>query len=135
MTRLEKRISDLQVELMKSPSRDQRKEILDELLTTEWSLEPIAAATNRPWMEAQIAPLSIREMQSHLRADELLLEFVLDEPTSFAIVISRDEARLQQASRSNGHHNESGSAAIVASRSDGLRRHRARALCILTWHN
>jgi CHAT domain-containing protein len=96
MTELEKQISALQLQLLKTQSRDQRKQILDELLITEWSLAPIVAAASRPWMEAQIHPASIRELQGRLHEDELLLEFVLDDPASFCIVISRDSATLRQ---------------------------------------
>jgi CHAT domain-containing protein/tetratricopeptide (TPR) repeat protein len=102
MTELEKRISALQIDLMKPQSRDQRKRTLVELLTTEWSLAPIVAAANRPWMEAQLQPISIRELQNHLHQDELLLEFVLDDPTSFCVVISRDSARLQRLGGGSG---------------------------------
>ena len=96
MTELEKQISALQLQLLKTQSRDQRKQLLDELLITKWSLAPIVAAASRPWMEAQIHPASIRELQDRLHEDELLLEFVLDDPASFCIVISRDTATLRQ---------------------------------------
>jgi CHAT domain-containing protein len=102
MTDLEKKISALQLQLLKTQSQNQRKQILDELLITEWSLAPIVAAASRPWMEAQIRPISIRELQSRLREDELLLEFVLDDPASFCIIISRENATLRHlAPRAN----------------------------------
>jgi CHAT domain-containing protein len=69
---------------------------LDELLVAEWSLAPIVAGASRPWMEAQIKPISIRELHGKLGADELPLEFVLDDAASFCIVISRNTATLQQ---------------------------------------
>lgn len=96
MKELEKQISALQLQLLKTQSRDERKQILDELLVAEWSLAPIVAGVSRPWMEAQIKPISIRELQGHLRDDELLLEFVLDDPASFCIVISQNSATLQK---------------------------------------
>ena len=95
MTELDKRISALQIQLMSPQSRDERRRILDELLTTELLLAPVAAANSRPWMEAQIQPISLRDFQKTLRPDELLLEYVLDDPISFCIVITRDAARLQ----------------------------------------
>jgi len=108
---VEKRISALQVQLMKPQSRDQRQKVLDELLVTELrDLAPVVAETNRPWVEAQLKPALIEDLQKKLRPDELLLEYVLDDPSSFCIVISRDRARLQQL----------GSGADVAQQSDAL---------------
>ncbi len=96
MTEFDKRISSLQMRLMTPGSRDQRKQILEELLMTELFLAPVAAANSRTWMEMQIQPIALRDLQKTLRQDELLLEYVLDVPTSFCMVISRDDARLQQ---------------------------------------
>ncbi len=96
MTEFDRRISALQIQLMSPHSRTERKQILDELLETELFLAPIAAANSRPWMQVQIRPISIQDFQKTLRPDEVVLEYVLDDPTSFCIVITRDAARLQK---------------------------------------
>jgi len=95
MTEFDRRISALQIQLLSPHSRDERKQILDKLLETELFLAPVAAANSRPWMQAQIQPISLRDFQATLRTDEVVLEYVLDDPTSFCIVITRDAARLQ----------------------------------------
>jgi CHAT domain-containing protein len=59
-------------------------------------LAPAVAEMNRPWVEAQLQPVLIADLQKKLRPDELLLEYVLDDPVSFCIVLSQDRARLQK---------------------------------------
>jgi CHAT domain-containing protein len=91
---VERRISALQLQLLRTNDRGTRQRLLDEILAAEGQLAPITtelfAAADAPAR----ARITLSQVQRVLRADELLLEFALTEPSSFAVAITRTEARL-----------------------------------------
>jgi len=81
-------ISLLQTRLMRSQAASQRKQLLDEL----WDVErQMTDPAQRPRGEstAALRPASIRSLQQTLRPGELMLEYVLTEPRSYCLAISR----------------------------------------------
>ncbi|HLH29788.1 MAG TPA: CHAT domain-containing protein [Terriglobia bacterium] len=100
LTAAERKISSLQIALQKTTVSRDRQRILGQLYESEQSMAPLTASANR-WMRVATRPVELEEVQRALAQDELILEYVLDEPTSYCMVISRSSARIQKlASRS-----------------------------------
>lgn len=91
---LEANIAATQLALLKTEDEKQRSNLLEQLLSDERNLafELNEAGLNRHDMLAK--PASLKMIQAALRKDELLLEYVLDEPHSFCIAITRESARI-----------------------------------------
>jgi CHAT domain-containing protein len=91
---LEANIASTQLELLRTDDEKQRSKLLEQLLSDERNLafELNEAGLNRHDMLAK--PASLKIIQAALRKDELLLEYVLDEPHSFCIAITRESARI-----------------------------------------
>jgi tetratricopeptide (TPR) repeat protein len=91
----ERRISALQLQLLRTTGRAERQRLLDAIFRAEEEIAPVTtelfARSRRPVRSA----FAIRDVQSVLKPDEVLLEIALAEPTSFAIIVSRSTARLQ----------------------------------------
>jgi CHAT domain-containing protein len=89
---LETDVAALQTRLMQASSTKEREQLLDELVEYErrlglaWTKED--SATRR--LAAQPAPLKV--VQGDLKQDEVLLEYVLDDPNSFCVSISQKGA-------------------------------------------
>lgn len=94
---LEGDVSTLQLRLMRSDDSAARTNLLDQLVEYErklaWSTDQ--GITNRQWFEK---PASLKAIQSNLRPDEMILEYVLSEPHSFCLWISKDKAGLKTLS-------------------------------------
>jgi CHAT domain-containing protein/tetratricopeptide (TPR) repeat protein len=90
----ERRIASLQLQLMRTTDRVARQRLLDRIFEAEEQLAPIStelfAATLRPVR----SPVTLAQVQRVLRTDELLLEYVLAVPSSFAVSITRTQSRL-----------------------------------------
>lgn len=100
LTAIERKISALQIALQKATVTKQRQQILAQLYETEQSMAPLTATANR-WMRVATRPVELEQVQRTLASDELVLEYVLDEPNSYCVLISRSSARVQKlASRS-----------------------------------
>ena len=100
LTAAERKIAGLQIALQKRTVSRERQRILDQLYETEQSTAPLTASANR-WMRVATQPVELDQVQRSLAFDALLLEYVLDDPNSYCIVISRSSARIQKlASRS-----------------------------------
>jgi CHAT domain-containing protein len=89
---LETDVAVLQVRLMQTNSANEREQLLDKLVEYERRLglawtKGDAANTRLP---VQPAPLKI--VQADLKQDEVLLEFVLDDPYSYCVSISQKDA-------------------------------------------
>jgi CHAT domain-containing protein/tetratricopeptide (TPR) repeat protein len=89
---LETDVAGLQTRLMQSGSATEREQLLDKLVEYERRLglawtKGDEANTRLP---TQPAPLKI--VQDDLKQDEVLLEYVLDEPNSYCVSISRKNA-------------------------------------------
>ena len=89
-----KQINQIQQQLLREANRAKRQELLDRLFESEQVLTPVGRTT--PLRDAVVglksAPLSA--VQSRLRPDEAILEYVLDEPNSSCIVVTRNSARI-----------------------------------------
>ena len=95
LTAAERRIAALQITLQKTSGRAARQRILDQLFETEQSAAPLSTAANR-WMRISTRPVELEGLQRVLQPDEALLEYVLDEPASYCLIVSRSSARLQK---------------------------------------
>lgn len=91
---LEANIGATQLALLRTEDGKQRSTLLERLLEDERKLafELNEAGLNRKEMLAK--PASLKTIQTSLRDDELLAEYVLDEPNAFCIVITREAARI-----------------------------------------
>src|SRR5438477_975275 len=91
---LEDSVSDLQLRLMRSESPDERAGLLDQLVEYERRLEwtRTERKDSKPgWLEK---PSSLKEIQRSLRSDEVVLEYVLSEPNSYCVWISKKDAGM-----------------------------------------
>ena len=90
---LETNIAAIQVKLLETRDEKIRTELQDRLLQSERTLafeENELPTPRRPVTR----PAHLRSVQHVLREDELLLEYVLDEPNAFCIVITRHGAEI-----------------------------------------
>lgn len=93
----ERRIAALQVQLVDAKSEEQRQRLLDDIFVAEQQLAPAATElfAKRKGVGPR-TPASLAELQSTLTDGELFLEFVLAEPASYCLVVSRRTARVQR---------------------------------------
>ncbi len=92
---LEDSVSDLQLRLMRSENPKERSGLLDQLVEYERRLELTRTEqmeTNSRWF-GKPAPLGV--IQSSLSPTEVILEYVLDEPHSYCVWISKSRAGVQ----------------------------------------
>src|SRR5580693_4832590 len=92
---LEDAVSDLQLRLMRSESPQERAGLLDQLVEYERRLEwtRTERRDSKPgWYEK---PSSLKEIQASLRSDEIVLEYVLSDPHSYCVWISKTQAGLE----------------------------------------
>jgi CHAT domain-containing protein len=86
---LETEIAGLQLRLMRSDDAGERATLLDQLVEYErrlgWTRTDLETTTSE-WFEK---PASLKSIQFRLRTDEVILEYVLSEPQSFCLWISR----------------------------------------------
>lgn len=92
----ERRIAALQLRLLRTTGVAERERLLDEILQAEERLAPASTQLFIRTRAAARKPVALRELQRKLRTDEVLLEFVLAEPTSFAVVATSASARIQR---------------------------------------
>jgi CHAT domain-containing protein len=91
----ERAIAGLQIELQRTTGRRERQRILDRLYETEQSLAPANTSADR-WMRIATRPVLMEDLQQRLQPDEAVLEYVLDDPNSYCLVVSRVSARIQK---------------------------------------
>ena len=91
---LEDAVSDLQLRLIRSENPQERTTLLDQLVEyerrLEWTRTERIESRSR-WFDK---PASLRAIESSLRPDEVILEYVLSEPNSYCIWISRKDAGI-----------------------------------------
>jgi CHAT domain-containing protein len=90
--KIEKEISRLNLELAKAKSLEQVHQIRDKIFLAEearWVTLPSPTWKSQPW---QTTPLE--RIRAGLNADEIVLEYVLAQPHSYCLVISRDSAHI-----------------------------------------
>ena len=85
-------VANIQTRLMQTYSQVERGQLLDNLDEFEWRSR-LAWNQGSQGLPTQPAPLP--EVQDGLKSDEMLLEYVLDEPNSFCISVSRTTASLR----------------------------------------
>ncbi|HEY6351213.1 MAG TPA: CHAT domain-containing protein, partial [Candidatus Angelobacter sp.] len=92
---LEANIAAVQVSLLATEDQKARLALQDQLLQNERTLafeDNELPRTQWSWL----APASLVSVQKVLRKDELLLEYVLDDPHAFCIAVTANDARIIQ---------------------------------------
>ena len=85
-------VADIQLRIMQANSISERQQLLDELAEYEWRSR---LAWNQGDHGFPLEPVPLSQVRKGLKPDETLLEYVLDEPKSFCIAISRTRATLR----------------------------------------
>ncbi len=89
---LDSYVATTQTRLMQTNSPVEHEKLLDALAEYEWRLR---LAWNQGDQRFPIDPAPLAQVQESLKSDEALLEYVLDEPNSFCISITRTAANLR----------------------------------------
>jgi len=89
---LDSYVATTQTRLMQTNSPVEREKLLDALAEYEWRSR---LAWNQGDQRFPIDPAPLTQVQESLKSEELLLEYVLDEPNSFCISITRTTANLR----------------------------------------
>jgi CHAT domain-containing protein len=78
-------LTKLNIQLLNTDDSTSRAHILEAIYSTEQQLgaEPLSN-------DAAPAPVALRELQHSLRASELLVEYVLNDPDSYALAVTRN---------------------------------------------
>jgi len=92
---LETDLAGLQVQLMQTNSTEKREQLMDQLVEYERRLGLAWTKEDAPGHGLPVRPASLSEVQEVLKPDEVLLEYVLDNPTSFCVVISPKRAYVR----------------------------------------
>ncbi len=92
----ERRISSLQRRLFQTTNAAARRRLLDQIFAAEEQLAPVSTEffDGARRSTARSAP-SLARLQRSLQADEVFVEFALANPHSYAVVVTRDSARMQ----------------------------------------
>jgi CHAT domain-containing protein len=92
---LESEVATVQLRLMQTSDSSERQQLLDQLVELERRL-------GLSWMDGSPAerrlplqPAPLKRIEEDLDSNELLLEYVLDDPTAFCILVSRSGTRVQ----------------------------------------
>ena len=89
---LDSYVANTQTRLMQTNSPVEREQLLDALAEYEWRLR---LAWNEGDQRFPIDPAPLTQVQESLKSDETLLEYVLAEPNSFCISVTRTTASLR----------------------------------------
>jgi CHAT domain-containing protein len=92
---LETDLAGLQVQLMQTNDAEKREQLMDRLVEYERRLGLAWTKEDAPGHGLPVQPVSLSEVQEVLKPDEVLLEFVLDDPTSFCVVVSQKRAYVR----------------------------------------
>jgi len=88
-----KKVNELQTALIHATSVNERSKLLNDLVTAEFYLAPIGKPVTRFQQTALRArPASLDAVQSSLRSDETVLEYVLGASESYCLYITRTAA-------------------------------------------
>lgn len=87
----ERRLTALQSQLWNARTSAIRQRLLDQIFRAEADMMPASIAADR-LQQPRTSRTRIRaiEMQGALKPDEMLIEYILDDPRSFALVMTRD---------------------------------------------
>src|SRR5271166_5412019 len=89
---LDSYVANTQTRLMQANSPVERERLLDALAEYEWRLR---LAWNEGDQRFPTDPAPLTQVQESLKSDETLLEYVLAEPNSFCISVTRNTASLR----------------------------------------
>lgn len=93
LTNTEKEISKLQLRLLRAGARE-RKQLLTDLFSLEQRTIEIEAGQDPPWLRRAVQPIPLARLQKALKGDEAFLEYVLSDPVSYCLAISRENAEV-----------------------------------------
>lgn len=91
---VEGEIARLQWRLMRTANRGERKTLLEKLFDAEERLGPSFETGRHSVHSIIFEPASLAAVQSSLGVGELLIEYILDEPESHCMAISREDVRV-----------------------------------------
>jgi tetratricopeptide (TPR) repeat protein len=89
-TPVDRQITNLQLRLLHSVSLTERQQILADLFDTEQKRALEAGSPRR----SLVHPVSLSQLRRVLRPDELFLEYVVSDSSSYCLVVSRQSANL-----------------------------------------
>jgi CHAT domain-containing protein/tetratricopeptide (TPR) repeat protein len=92
---LEADLAGLQLQLMRTNSTEKREQLMDQLVEYERRLGLAWTKEEAPGHGLPVQPESLPKVQEVLKPDEVLLEYVLDDPTSFCVVVSEKGAYVR----------------------------------------
>jgi CHAT domain-containing protein/tetratricopeptide (TPR) repeat protein len=93
---LEGDVAGLQARLMRTNSAPEREQLLDNLVEYERRLGLAWTREDAPSQRLPVQPAALTNVENDLHPDEALLEYVLDDPTSFCISVTRRGAHVQE---------------------------------------
>jgi len=91
---LESNISNLQTQLMQTNLPVQREQLLEYLVENERRLGLAWTRDDAPNQRLPVQPAALKNVQADLKPDEVLLEYVLDDPKSFCISVTHGGAHI-----------------------------------------
>jgi CHAT domain-containing protein len=91
---LEAKIATTQLALLRTDDARERSRLLEQLLADERNLAFELNEAGLRRQETLLKPAALKAIQAVLGEDEVLVEYVLDEPKSFCVVIARKSANL-----------------------------------------
>lgn len=93
----ERRISTLQTRLWSAGSTAARKKLLDQIFQAESDMMAVSMQADRDrQFQGKRNLLRLAQLRQTLGPDEMLLEYVLDDPTSVLLVVTREGASIQK---------------------------------------
>ncbi len=91
----QKEVTRIQLALLHDTNRSQRETLLERLFQAEQVLAPVGKPKSRLQQAAiRARPVGLTTLRKSLRPDEMVLEYVLDEPNSFCLHITRSGAAV-----------------------------------------
>jgi CHAT domain-containing protein len=92
---LESDVAGLQARLMQTSSALEREQLLDNLVEYERRLGLAWTREDAPNRQLSVQPAALANVENDLHPDEVLLEYVLDDPISYCISVTRRGAHVQ----------------------------------------
>ena len=92
---LEDDVAGLQARLMQTNSALEREQLLDNLVEYERRLGLARTREDAPNQRLPVQPTALTNVENDLYPDEVLLEYVLDDPISYCISVTRRGAHVQ----------------------------------------
>lgn len=94
ITKLEGDIAATQLALLRTEETKARSSLMEQLLADERNLAFELNETGLQRRAMLVNPVPLKALQTVLTGDELFAEYVLDEPKSFCVVVTKRSARL-----------------------------------------